>query len=75
MNGCWDSQGEFSKSNVDRTRLRDKLAEYVDTYAPGGDFVFSAMVGRMGDDSPEANEAREIVKQFYYDYARDKVPH
>jgi len=74
MQGAWDSQGEFAQANVDRKRLKDKLVEYVDTFSPGGDFVFSAMVGRMGDNSPEAEEARNFVKDFFFEYCRDKAP-
>lgn len=77
LNGCWDSQGEFSTKLVDKQRLRDKLIEYVDTYAPGGDFVFAAMVGGMPDPNappdPEAEERREIVKDVFFNYARGKV--
>jgi hypothetical protein len=73
MSGCWDSQGELGGKTVDKQKLRDALVEYVDTYAPGGDFTFSAMVGGMGDNSAEATERREIVREFFFDYARGKV--
>ena len=68
--GCWDSQGKFANPNVDEKVLKDAMVEYVDTFAPGGRFVFSAMVGGPMDD-PIANEKREIIKQFYNDYAKD----
>jgi hypothetical protein len=73
MSGCWDSQGELSGKSVDKQKLKDALAEYVDTYSPGGDFTFSAIGGAMGDNSPESAERREIVREFFFDYARDKV--
>ncbi|MDR2615943.1 MAG: hypothetical protein LBC28_05120 [Oscillospiraceae bacterium] len=73
LSGCWDSQGELGSKFVDKQKLRDALTEYVDTYAPGGDFTFSAMVGGMGDQSPEAEERREIVREVFFTYARDKV--
>jgi len=73
FSGGWDGQGEISSANVDKKLLVDALTEYVDTYAPGGDFTFSAMVGGMGNTSPEAEERREIVKDFFFSYARDKV--
>jgi hypothetical protein len=73
MSGCWDSQGELGGKYVDKQKLKDALVEYVDTYAPGGDFTFSAMAGGMGDSSPEAEERREIVRDFFFDYARSKV--
>jgi hypothetical protein len=68
--GCWDSQGAISSRFVDENVLRDALAEYVDTFAPGGGFTFAAMIGGPMDD-PLANEKREVIKKFYYDYARD----
>ena len=69
--GCWDGQVKYANpKNIDDNELRDDLAKYVDTFAPGGRFVFSAMVGGAMDD-PIAMEKREIVKKFYYDYARD----
>jgi hypothetical protein len=70
LSGCWDSQGELSSKNVDDKVLKDALVEYVDTFAPGGGFTFSAMIGGPMDD-PQANEKREIVKDFYFDYVKD----
>jgi len=73
MNGAWDSQGVFSTSNVDEKFLRDSLIEYVDTFAPGGDFVFSAMAGGMGDTSEKAAKCREIIGDIFFNYCRSKV--
>ncbi|MDR0446367.1 MAG: hypothetical protein LBH17_04955 [Oscillospiraceae bacterium] len=75
LSGCWDSQGELGSKFVDKQKLKDALVEYVDTFAPGGDFTFSAMAGGMGDTSPEAEERREIVREFFFDYARSKIPY
>ena len=70
LNGCWDPQGYASSPAASVQELKDALAEYVDTFAPGGHFTFSAMVGGAFDD-PVANERREVVKDFFFDYARD----
>lgn len=67
--GCWDAL-RWMGDEVDEKELKDALAEYTDTFAPGGGFVFSAMVGGPADD-PVANRKREIIKDFYYDYVRD----
>ena len=68
--GRWEGASRFAEGKVDEKEMRDSLAEYVDTYAPGGGFTFSAMM--RGDmDDPIANEKREIVKKFYFDYVRD----
>jgi len=70
ISGGWDSQGEMSKPDVDRNLLRDALVEYVDTFAPGGGFVFSAMmVGNTND--PVYVQKREFVKDFYFDYVKN----
>ena len=68
--GCWDPNGPYANKNSDEKVLKDALAEYVDTFAPGGRFVFSAMVGGAVDD-PFANKQRDVLKDFYYDYAKD----
>ena len=73
MSGGWDTMGAISGENVDKALLRNALREYVDTFAPGGDFTFSAMVGGMGNTSAAAEERREVVRDFFFAYARDKV--
>lgn len=69
ISGGWDSSPWRGKK-ADEKELRDALAEYVDTFAPGGGFTFFVMMDGPMDD-PIANENREIVKNFYYDYVRD----
>ena len=67
--GCWDSLSWMGREFTEQ-EVKDALAEYVDTFAPGGRFTFFAMLGGAMDD-PEANANRELVKNFYYDYAKD----
>ncbi len=70
LEGCWDSQGELGSRFVDEQVLKDGLAEYVDTFAPGGGFSYSAHIeGRL--DDPLANEKRKIIREFYFDYVKD----
>jgi uroporphyrinogen-III decarboxylase len=69
LSGCWDGQAWMGEK-ADEKKLRDALAEYTDTFAPGGGFTFSAMMSGPMDD-PVANGNREMVKRFYYDYVRD----
>lgn len=55
---------------VDKKVLKDALAEYVDTLAPGGGFVYSPMI--RGDfKDPQVMERNEIIKDFYFDYVKD----
>ncbi|MDR2357742.1 MAG: veratrol--corrinoid protein metyltransferase [Oscillospiraceae bacterium] len=70
LSGCWDSQGPLSHKSVDDKVLKDALAEYTDTFAPGGGFTFGAMIGGPPDD-PEAGAKRDVIKDFFFDYARD----
>ena len=69
LSGCWDNQPWLGKI-ADKKELRDALAEYVDTFAPGGSFTFVAMAGGPVNN-PILDANREIVKEFYYDYVRD----
>ena len=70
--GCWDSTKWATRMVVDETELKDELAEYVDTFAPGGGFTFAAAMGMpMPNETPVQTERREITTKFYYDYARD----
>ncbi len=70
LNGCWDNQGMLGNPNCDMEYLREHLYEYVDTFAPGGTFVFSAMI--MADPSNvEGQKRTELIKDFYFDYVRD----
>ena len=70
LEGCWDSQGVLGSKTVDDQVLRDGLAEYVDTFAPGGGFSYSAHIEGTLDD-PQANAKRKIIREFYYDYVKD----
>jgi hypothetical protein len=68
--GCWDNQGVFSNPKVDIKVLKDALAEYTDTFVPGGSFVWSAMLMGPPDD-PDYKERMDIIRNFYEDYVKD----
>ncbi|MDR1590287.1 MAG: veratrol--corrinoid protein metyltransferase [Oscillospiraceae bacterium] len=70
LNGCWDNTGIFATPAVDDEVLREALYTYVDTFAPGGGFVFSAMIMAAPDD-PAGKAKADIIKDFYNSYARD----
>lgn len=70
LTGCWDNQGVLGSPTCDLDYLRAELEKYLDTFAPGGDFVFSAMI--MADpDDVEGQKRAELVKDFYVNRARD----
>jgi hypothetical protein len=55
---------------VDEEYLREELYKYVNTVAPGGTFVFSAMIMASPDDE-EGQKRTKIIRDFYFDYVRD----
>ncbi len=66
--GGWDN---LKYDNcTDEEELRAALKEYVDTFAPGGRFTFMAFGGGKPDD-PVAKWRRDVIKDFYDNYAHD----
>ena len=70
LSGCWDNTGLLGSPAVDVDVLREALYRYVDTFAPGGGFTFSAMIMGKRDD-PATKLRSDIIKDFYYSYAKD----
>jgi hypothetical protein len=70
LNGCWDNTGLLGSTAVDDAVLREALYTYVDTFAPGGSFIFSAMIMAQPGD-PLAMTKTAIIKDVYDNYARD----
>ncbi|NLO49266.1 MAG: veratrol--corrinoid protein metyltransferase [Clostridiales bacterium] len=68
--GGWDYSGPISWLSTDDNLLKDALAEYVDTYAPGGGFAFMATVMGKPDDE-DYKRKMKLIDDFYLDYARD----
>jgi hypothetical protein len=71
LTGCWDTSKWMSRTVIDEKELKDDLAEYVDTFAPGGGFTFAAVGMPLPYETPVQKERREIATKFFYDYARD----
>ncbi len=70
IQGGWDNTGFISSLEASDDDLLEALHNYVDLLAPGGHFVFLAMV--HGDKEDERYKRKEeLIKKFYYDYARD----
>jgi hypothetical protein len=70
LSGCWDNQGRFSSPSVADETLREALYTYVDTFAPGGGFSFTANYMGPADD-PVYNVKRGIIREFYHSYAKN----
>jgi len=75
LEGCWDNQGWSAKlesGEINEKDLQDALVEYVDTFAPGGNFVFTAHVGMPGPATDERTKYwNDFIAKFYNDYAKD----
>ncbi len=70
LNGCWDNQGILGSPDVDEETLREALETYVDTFAPGGSFIFSAMIMAPPGD-PAGKAKTDIIKDYYFNHVRD----
>ena len=70
IEGGWDNQGEFGFPTIEIPRLKDKLAEYVDTLAPGGGFTYMVMLNGSPTD-PAVAERNQVIHDFYEDYVRN----
>jgi len=67
LSGCWDNQSILGSPLVPEDVLREALETYLNTFAPGGSFVFSAMI--MGNpEDPLTKEKTAIIKDFYYNH-------
>ena len=70
IEGGWDNQGPMGSPKVPIPELKDAMAEYVDTLAPGGGFVFMVhLAGTPGD--PDMEERNKVIRDFYEDYVRN----
>ena len=68
INGGWDKL--YWDKCTDMEEFRAALIEYVDTFAPGGGFVFAAMTTVKPED-PLSEERNRIIHDVYDNYARD----
>ena len=71
LEGAWDNQGELGRADCDIQTLKDALAEYVDTFAPGGGFTYSAHLSAMDMEDPGVKERNQVIRDFYEDYVRN----
>ena len=68
--GGWDSQGAVSDPEYDDELFMAALKDYVDTLAPGGGFIYSAMSSGNFSD-PAMQHKMKLIGEFYDSYARD----
>ena len=68
ISGGWDSI--YWGRCTDMEELRAAVIEYVDTFAPGGRFVFAARGGGDADD-PLTDQRNAVVTDVFENYAKD----
>ena len=68
--GGWNNVGPESEPEYPEEGLRQKLTEYVDSMAPGGGFVFSAMVNGSFRD-PRGQQKNRLIGEFYESYVKN----
>ena len=70
MQGCWDNTGYISSLEASDEELEEALYKYVDTFAPGGHFIFLAIIHGNREDE-RFKRKMGLIKNFYESYARD----
>lgn len=68
--GAWDGTGPVSMPETNDEQFRDALVNYVDTFAPGGGFVYFAMPA-TGFGEEEYERKKRIIREVYDDYGRN----
>ena len=74
--GCWDwNAPEHSDPDAyTDEELYARLEDYVDSFAPGGGFTFSAMI--VGDrNNPVVQSRRAIIRDYYFNHVKDYYKH
>ncbi len=64
LEGCWDTQGPVGWPNAPEELIRQQVQECIDTYAPGGGFVFWASTYGAPDDQDYLNKTRWITEEY-----------
>ena len=62
--GCWDSQGPIAWPEATEEQVKQAVRDCIDTYAPGGGFVFWASAYGAEDDIPMQNKIRWIQEEY-----------
>ncbi len=64
LTGCWDSSGPAGWPGAPEEVVRQAVRDCIDTYAPGGGFVFWASSYGAQDDQVFLNKARWITEEY-----------
>jgi len=64
LEGCFDSHGPANWPHAPEEMVRQAVRDCIDTYAPGGGFIFWASSYGDLDDPDTANKARWITEEY-----------
>ena len=67
--GCWDARGELADPNVSEETVKASVKKVIETFAPGGGYMFQgSYLGPIGD--PETEKKNRWIAEAYEDYGR-----
>jgi len=67
LEGAWDSRGELQSPDVTEDMIRESVIKTMDTYAPGGGYVFcGGFLGAIGDEI--SKKKNKWLMDAVYDY-------
>ena len=64
LEGCWDSSGPVGWAGAPEELVKQSVREVIDTFAPGGGFVFWASSYGAPDDQDFLNKKRWITEEY-----------
>jgi hypothetical protein len=69
LTGCWDARGELARPDVSEETVKASVREAIETYAPGGGYVFQgSFLGPVGD--PVTEKKNRWISEAYEEYGR-----
>ncbi|MCD8363468.1 MAG: veratrol--corrinoid protein metyltransferase [Lachnospiraceae bacterium] len=74
LEGCWDSSGAAGWPGASEDLVRAEVRRVIDTFAPGGGFIFWGSVYGAPDDE-EMNNKRRWIQEEYDAYGRTFYNH
>ena len=64
LEGCWDSQGPVGWPDATEEMIREQVRQCIDTFAPGGGFVFWGSLYGAPDDEEFLKRSRWITEEY-----------
>ncbi len=69
LTGCWDARGELARPDVTEEMVKDSVKKAIETYAPGGGYMFQgSFLGEIGDE--ETAKKNRWIAEAYEEYGR-----